>query len=1317
MIIDGTTSASRRRLTVAAVTVLALLATLLRVQPAQAAEESPAPADRSRVVQAWLNGGAQVRLGAAQALVGTDEQIRQFLTAGWAAAQQTDTRDAVVAVIADAGPAVRAAAQQALNAADAGNAAALTTFLNSGWQQARNTDARVSVNQLMAAGGAQVKAAAQQALDAEDPQALLAFLDDGWQSRWIVDQRLRVNQAMSTGGPQVRAAGQRALDTGTPEALEYFLDTGWQVAAARDQETETLTGLLAQAQTQGELAAQETQTALDQAAKARAAAEAARRAAELAAQATEAARNDTAQAAAQAKRAADAAQKAAACAKAAVQAAASANRAARAAAAAAQRAASAATQAERAATKAYNAAAAAAADAGKASDARVAAQQARDSAKLARDFATTVDLAGKAVQAGQNALNAAKSAAENAKQAAAANDEAAGYASQAGASAAASVAAARQARADADRAIRAANAAQAYLNVAADAAFKARDAANRAAQHADAAADAAIDAAEHAGEAAEAARRSSEAATAATVAANAAVETATQAVAVYNAARTADAERIAVVRDQGIETARQATTQYEAAQRVARWDAVQAEQRDAETTRLIAEAQNPAADPATAARHARQVAMNLTAAPGVWTRQAAQAALGGTDAQVLAFVRTGIAEANGQDDRAAVRNVAISDNTKLRDAALAALEGSDAEVAQFLRTQNYPGRYTQDRVAVNRIAAAARTAGDVVLAQAAQTALDAEDGQTLRAFLSAGQYTAAATGQRVRVNQILGSSDSGPELKAAAQIALDGPAPALPEFLTQGQYAAAERDHDAAAHLAVVAGLVQRINQVAQTAVENALRAQAAAAQARNDAGQAAQYANQAAQSAQAAAGYATQAAGYADQANESVQKAAAAVRTAKEAATRASASARSAIRSASWAVASYHNAVQSAKEAHDSAQRAYDSAVAAGKDAEAAVAAAKEAYDQFEIARSREIVACHHEYASGAAPDVEKLLAGTEGEWFRNCVANVIADPDELANRAYTNASHCGVYAEGSDLYKNCINSVLAPDFTGTQTLVLLTELVKGITAILIPVAAALAIGCVVTVVCGAVAGTLLTIGDVGLNIYKLINGDQSLAQTLLKLGVTALESLAFLGLAKLVGAGFNLTRHLYAISRATRQAEADIKAINKSVWQLRISACLVGAASLTAAAPFRRAAPVEGAVPIQRAAQAGGNDCVTFPNQLPDRLAAELAAAERLGVRVTGPGTAAFDRIIGSGTVKWAILQDGSLVVVPKFVDGVEISHSVLSRGGPVRAAGEADIAGSASDGYFGLDINNHSGHFRPSAESLDLGKAAFAAAGIVF
>lgn len=125
----------------------------------------------------------------------------------------------------------------------------------------------------------------------------------------------------------------------------------------------------------------------------------------------------------------------------------------------------------------------------------------------------------------------------------------------------------------------------------------------------------------------------------------------------------------------------------------------------------------------------------------------------------------------------------------------------------------------------------------------------------------------------------------------------------------------------------------------------------------------------------------------------------------------------------------------------------------------------------------------------------------------------------------------------------------------------------------------------------------------------------------------------------------------------------------------------------------------------------------CELFSNTMPGTLRQEMATAERLGVKPAAAGSAGFDSALNTGTIKWAVLEDGTLVVMPKFADGVEISHSVLSGGAAVRAAGEADVAGSADTGYFGLDINNHSGHFLPSQGSLQIGIDAFSAAGIEF
>ncbi|MEU4732166.1 putative T7SS-secreted protein [Streptomyces sp. NPDC023588] len=119
-------------------------------------------------------------------------------------------------------------------------------------------------------------------------------------------------------------------------------------------------------------------------------------------------------------------------------------------------------------------------------------------------------------------------------------------------------------------------------------------------------------------------------------------------------------------------------------------------------------------------------------------------------------------------------------------------------------------------------------------------------------------------------------------------------------------------------------------------------------------------------------------------------------------------------------------------------------------------------------------------------------------------------------------------------------------------------------------------------------------------------------------------------------------------------------------------------------------------------------------FHNRQPDELADELADAERLGVKPIRVGDEGFDDIINSGTVKWAVTEEGELVFIPKHVQGTELKHPVLTNGAPVRAAGEAEIAGSGGN-YFGMEINNQSGHYWPSQESLDIGKEAFERAGI--
>ncbi len=119
---------------------------------------------------------------------------------------------------------------------------------------------------------------------------------------------------------------------------------------------------------------------------------------------------------------------------------------------------------------------------------------------------------------------------------------------------------------------------------------------------------------------------------------------------------------------------------------------------------------------------------------------------------------------------------------------------------------------------------------------------------------------------------------------------------------------------------------------------------------------------------------------------------------------------------------------------------------------------------------------------------------------------------------------------------------------------------------------------------------------------------------------------------------------------------------------------------------------------------------------NTLPGRLAEELALADLKGVMPIQVGTAAFDTTIRTGTIKWVVMPDGDLLVMPKYVDDIELAHSVLARGEPVQAAGEARVIG-ANGLYIGLDINNWSGHYRPDESAVPIGRWAFEARGIRF
>ncbi|MGM1065784.1 hypothetical protein ACR807_41600, partial [Saccharothrix sp. Mg75] len=669
------------------------------------------------------------------------------------------------------------------------------------------------------------------------------------------------------------------------------------------------------------------------------------------------------------------------------------------------------------------------------------------------------------------AATAAKTAGNNAAEAADAAAQAGNFAEQAGADAALARNAAAAARSAAARANRAADAAISFANTAADAAGLARDAANRAAENAIAAANAAEDAANHAGNSVDAARKSTEHANAASQAADTAIQAATQAQQIYDAARASDEARVATERDQAVEAAQAAKAAAGPTTPASRWDTSSQARRDTETAQLLAAASGPGADPALVVANGRKIAVKLAQSGGPWTKSAALAALAGSDDEVRDFVRTGITSAAGQDDRVTLRSLLVDGSDAFKRAAEAALAGSDADVQRFLDQRLYPERATEDRVKVNQVLAAASTANRTVTKAAAQKALDAGTVEAYRKFLTQEQFTTAATDDRIAVNRVLASPGSGPETKASAQAALDGPSAFQQRFLSTVLHQATQRDQEQAGHNAEVAAYVAKAWNAAASASENASRAQEVAAVARGAAEEAVSHAQQAQRSADQAADYARQAHDSATAAEKSAQDAANSARTAQQAAASADASARRASQSAVWAQASANQAQGFAVAAYQSAEQAYDSAIAAGKDAEQAAAAANEA-----IAHAQQMM---DDEITEAAFRQANYCAGRYGEGtpkYTECIHLITASADELVELAFRNGEFCVLlYGDnkGAAGYENCLRDVLNPDFKLNRYLDAMEELLVYVKAATFTLYAGLGVTalvlCGISLVCGS--------------------------------------------------------------------------------------------------------------------------------------------------------------------------------------------------------------------------------------------------------
>ncbi len=263
-------------------------------------------------------------------------------------------------------------------------------------------------------------------------------------------------------------------------------------------------------------------------------------------------------------------------------------------------------------------------------------------------------------------------------------------------------------------------------------------------------------------------------------------------------ARTANADRLKAQQAENQRNGQAAAGAEAAAQQQASEAAARAAKAKTDNDKLLADA----ADPALTVPNGRKASVYLLRNGSAAVKNAARAALSGSDDDVVTFVRSGLAVAQESDDRAAVSAIAADPKARpgLRQAARDALAGPYAGVAALLRTGDYPGRDTDDRVEVSQLMAA----GGPSTKSAAQKALDGTVAD-IREFLAHGRYVAHLIDLDIYATRTLGE---GPEVVAVAQGVLDGPDSGLQHYLDVELPKARARDAFTAAHVTKVNAMV-----------------------------------------------------------------------------------------------------------------------------------------------------------------------------------------------------------------------------------------------------------------------------------------------------------------------------------------------------------------------------------------------------------------------------------------------------------------------------------------------------------------------------
>ncbi|MGW7587468.1 ALF repeat-containing protein, partial [Kitasatospora sp. NPDC054769] len=264
----------------------------------------------------------------------------------------------------------------------------------------------------------------------------------------------------------------------------------------------------------------------------------------------------------------------------------------------------------------------------------------------------------------------------------------------------------------------------------------------------------------------------------------------------------------------------------------------------------------------------------------------AETALAGSDQDVKRFLDTEFAGAQSADDLLTATQISSVGGPKVREAADKAIDGTAADRRTFLESGWQAALDTDRRLWITRITDPAMGAGRSLQA-AGDAALRSNTGDDLQRFLTEGQFTAKDADDRVKLVQIL--SSGGPNVQAAARIALNGSIQDVRDFLATGQYIAQSRDQERAS----IAQLAQQAKDASAQAAQETAAAIEAKDQAVHEAQKAMEAAALAASETQKAGNDAAKATAAANDAASAAERAGAAAQTALTAARAANAGAR----------------------------------------------------------------------------------------------------------------------------------------------------------------------------------------------------------------------------------------------------------------------------------------------------------------------------------------------------------------------------------------------------------------------------------------